>query len=1563
MRSNHRAVLLTLATLTVITAGVLAVQKSPPPQTRAEVAIEAVDAIVEPVEGESAAVVAYSCQPLGSFTSPSEGMNYFRGNVIRVDNADAIVKLRLISMEMRFTGNVDLYFSIHRAPSADTTPTFREIRRQRVTRSGTGLVQMVSSDPLAVELPAGFDYVIGVAWTRTDVISPLVKVANGGFGAALPEFLHGATVGLVALNSVIPPMPDPLPSMTIFTRFGAYSMELCFDPVEGACCMAPSGCLSRTEADCVGDGSFFHGERTSCAETPCTYGACCGPCGGSANCAAEYTRDACEASGDEWAGADVACSDALCPIITGACCNGATCTEQCIDDCIAGGGEYLGDATACFPNMCAGACCIDDFGCADTTRTLCNSIQTAVFHAEGTTCAALALNDECGGACCATLLGRPICVDVAQRDECTAAAGLTDPTYMGDGSSCAPDGFTCPAPTSGACCFPDERCSITTRGFCEDEAGGSFSADTTCQDVACTTVCCVPGVTEPDSCVVTPDAGGCTDAEPSGLGGSIVVADSCVPDPCNDVLGACCLMDRCLDPASQEGVTRTECDLLGGRFKPDGQCCGALLGACCRPSGGCADLHSDVDCVGVLGGEYKGDGTVCEDVAADCDLRGGCCTDSGMCVFVLELECNAITGDNSGRHFRGVGAACAADSCAAGACCLDDGTEGLCAVVREDLCLTTSYLGTGTSCEPGVCKSGACCTAGGTCSDTLPSECRDDEFSSGASCVADSCEVGACCRDGDCFHDTLARCQSESGVYQGVDVSCDGQMCNLGSCCFRDKPCDDPLVASQCDPIANETVVEFRPNVSCLSALVCEPVGACCLPERVPPPPEKGELCVPDRTASECEERNGLLSPGLTCADAACTEFGACCMGDGTCELLGGTECTDAGGAYLGDGELCTPDRCTLGACCVDESCNETFEENCTGGLYLGINTPCLADTCDIGSCCEADGSCTDDVIATQCDVTGGLEFRAGMTCADEPCGDTGACCSRDGGCEDGVIGSDCLAIGGVFSVFETCSTISCEPLGACCLEELCSEVSLADCAAQGGNYLGHESTCGLEGLCESGACCHYDGTCDENVVETQCTGGRDVFRPGQACISVCTPRGACCNANRCTEGKTARQCSDEDGSYSGDGTICETDPCAFGPCCSLSEPPCQSLSRPKCAEIGGVFGGPNVSCQAVDDCGVGSCCELDGTCVDNVYLPECPAPGVFRLEQTCETGPSCMARGACCMDDGTCELLTAEDCPDLGGVYTADGEPCDPLDRCRTGACCRRDGSCAERTRDSCENNDGFYRGADTVCDGAGDCTRGACCELDGTCFDDTIAPLCTASGAEFTPDAGCSQLNCGLRGACCRSGACTIESQAACLLTGGTHEGTGVACDPNPCDPLRIVDSLPDDCTIFARQPTEPDGSGPILFNFSLLTFNGDATGIPESDFEISVLPEPSVPPPDLDSIIRNGNTLTFVFHRTIPVGKWLCITHLPSGTGMCMGYLPGDVNGDTVSSVEDALKLMDCLSSGQEGPEFQCYCDIDGSQACGPADLLRLIDLLNGAGVYDPWLDFSIGACPSP
>jgi hypothetical protein len=175
-------------------------------------------------------------------------------------------------------------------------------------------------------------------------------------------------------------------------------------------------------------------------------------------------------------------------------------------------------------------------------------------------------------------------------------------------------------------------------------------------------------------------------------------------------------------------------------------------------------------------------------------------------------------------------------------------------------------------------------------------------------------------------------------------------------------------------------------------------------------------------------------------------------------------------------------------------------------------------------------------------------------------------------------------------------------------------------------------------------------------------------------------------------------------------------------------------------------------------------------------------------------------------------------------------------------------------------------------------------------------------------------------------------------------------------------MCSGTPPNCAIDARQPSNPNGSSPAGWDKIQVTFNEpwDPGEMGPDDFDVTVtLPGT---PPDIAGVTADGQTATIEFASAIPVGKWTCLVHKDSRELVCIGYLPADVNADRTSSPADILAIIDCLNGVVVPPCEEWQCDVDRSDLCGPADILRVIDLLNGADVYDPWLGITLPRCPS-
>lgn len=167
-------------------------------------------------------------------------------------------------------------------------------------------------------------------------------------------------------------------------------------------------------------------------------------------------------------------------------------------------------------------------------------------------------------------------------------------------------------------------------------------------------------------------------------------------------------------------------------------------------------------------------------------------------------------------------------------------------------------------------------------------------------------------------------------------------------------------------------------------------------------------------------------------------------------------------------------------------------------------------------------------------------------------------------------------------------------------------------------------------------------------------------------------------------------------------------------------------------------------------------------------------------------------------------------------------------------------------------------------------------------------------------------------------------------------------------------IVDSDPPNDAIDARQPLCGDWL-PCGWSEVELAFDGVVAGMQPLDFEVTEEGGTGEAPAVASVEAIGEQTLRVIMTGIIEPGAWTTIRHTPSDTSVRLGFLPGDANGDGMSSPVDILALIDSLNGVVSRPIWST--DIDRSGLATPADILRLIDLLNGAGVFYPWNGVSL------
>jgi hypothetical protein len=143
--------------------------------------------------------------------------------------------------------------------------------------------------------------------------------------------------------------------------------------------------------------------------------------------------------------------------------------------------------------------------------------------------------------------------------------------------------------------------------------------------------------------------------------------------------------------------------------------------------------------------------------------------------------------------------------------------------------------------------------------------------------------------------------------------------------------------------------------------------------------------------------------------------------------------------------------------------------------------------------------------------------------------------------------------------------------------------------------------------------------------------------------------------------------------------------------------------------------------------------------------------------------------------------------------------------------------------------------------------------------------------------------------------------------------------------------------------------------------MTFSKTTAGMTAADFEITLVRSSSIPPPDppdpqpsinaLTPDVVDPRITTVTFLPRIPQTRWVCIRDKGSNRRCCVGSLPGDADNNRVSQLDDSSEIIDNLN-GVVNPALTVEkCDTDRSLGCTPADLLMVVDLLNGADAFEP------------
>ncbi|MHC5108257.1 MAG: hypothetical protein ACYTHJ_00085 [Planctomycetota bacterium] len=335
-----------------------------------------------------------------------------------------------------------------------------------------------------------------------------------------------------------------------------------------------------------------------------------------------------------------------------------------------------------------------------------------------------------------------------------------------------------------------------------------------------------------------------------------------------------------------------------------------------------------------------------------------------------------------------------------------------------------------------------------------------------------------------------------------------------------------------------------------------------------------------------------------------------------------------------------------------------------------------------------------------------------------------------------------------------------------------------------------------------------------------------------------------------------------------------------------------------------------------------------------------------FHVAMFCAGDPPV---GGCCaspvpLTGDLCTVTPAFACSD--GRWqegsTCDSEEFDPP--CGTASCCLPDASCANLTQDDCSAEDGLWDRTRFCDDDTLTCPFFECLVGEGDCCGDR-------PGETGCANEGCCQAVCTEDLWCCR-----VEWDQFCADEAA--ELCNISC---PFGFINWID--PTDGTVDAGQPHEPTsvdeerGIDRIILSGPSGASQGCCWSVCES--------ADSATGNEIQRVEDNGDgTYTLVLQRPLTPGATTTVTYVGANDTGAIVVHPGNVNGDVIADGADVVAMTACLDDAAACVHGTASCDTDRDGVCGPDDLLRLIDLLNGAEMFTPWLDTPLpgtGTCP--
>ncbi len=282
--------------------------------------------------------------------------------------------------------------------------------------------------------------------------------------------------------------------------------------------------------------------------------------------------------------------------------------------------------------------------------------------------------------------------------------------------------------------------------------------------------------------------------------------------------------------------------------------------------------------------------------------------------------------------------------------------------------------------------------------------------------------------------------------------------------------------------------------------------------------------------------------------------------------------------------------------------------------------------------------------------------------------------------------------------------------------------------------------------------------------------------------VALLTPpqTGACCFTNGSCTVDTEAACTGSGGAYEGDGTDCDPNPCPQpqGACC-VPDGSCSITTEAACS---GLYQGDGTTCSP-------NPCEPycpEATIVIEIYTDDYASETTWTLSLQ---GGGVIASGGSDYSDFT--LYTHEICVTYAGCHDFT-----IFDSYGDGICCDYgNGYYNIYYEGGLVASGGGFDSQETVSDIGGCIFVGACCFADGSCTGDIEESACDTAGGTYQGDGiACSPNPCPQPGACCLpDGTCSQALESEC---DGVWQGAGVDCSPDPCTLLGACCMLDGSC-----------------------------------------------------------------------------------------------------------------------------------------------------------------------